>query len=215
MAIISVTGMPGLGVLMPVFGDYFGGPQHGARVFGLLGTASGVGALVGSVMLANRKTVVGLGTQIALASGVFGAAIIVFAMSREMWLSMLIVAIAGWGMITNFAGANTILQTLADDDKRGRVMSFFTMAFIGMTPFGNLGAGFLASHLGPANEPVIGASRSLMLLGIVVLLACAVYCYMLPMVRRIVRPIYISKGIMPEVAEGLQAAADMADPRDQ
>lgn len=210
MALISLTGMPALSTLMPIFGDYFGhfdGKDHGAQVFGFLGTASGLGALCGAIYLASRRTVVGLGRLIAVAAGVFGLAAIGFALSNHLWLSLPIVAIAGWGMITCFASANTILQTLADDDKRGRVMSFFTMAFIGMTPFGNLLAGFTASHLtSPGAHAVVGASRAVLIAGAVSVIAAVSFARKLPALRQIVRPIYVKKGILPEVAEGLQAA---------
>lgn len=208
MAVISLTGMPALQVLMPIFGAHFGGPKHGAQVFGLLGTASGVGALVGALMLAARKTVVGLGRMIAIASTTFSVALLAFGFSRSLPLSMVIASVAGWGMITNFASANTILQTLADDDKRGRVMSFFSMAFIGMTPWGVLMAGALASHLGPRGaDPIIGASHTLIIESLACLAASLVFWRMLPAVRKVVRPIYVKKGIIPEVATGMQAAA--------
>jgi MFS family permease len=207
MALLSLTGMPALSTLMPIFGDHFGGRDHGAQVFGFLGTASGFGALCGALYLASRKTVVGLGKLIAIAAGVFGLAAIGFSRSNNLWLSLPILAIAGWGMITCFASANTILQTLADDDKRGRVMSFFSMAFVGMTPFGNLLAGFAATQLTPpGTEQVVGASRAVLIAGVISLIAAASYARKLPALRKLIRPIYVKKGILPEVAEGLQAA---------
>ena len=112
--------------------------------------------------------------------------------------------------LANFASANTVLQTLADDDKRGRVMSFFTMAFIGMAPFGNLAAGALASRLGPG---ITGASRTLLVCGGVCLAAAAVFARMLPTLRALVRPVYARKGIIPEpVAAGLETAAEAQSP---
>jgi MFS family permease len=213
MAVISLTGMPALSVLMPVFAEHFGGPgSGGARVLGWLGSCSGVGAIVGALMLARRSSVAGLGQVIALATGVFALALIAFGMSNHLWLSLLIVPVAGWGMITNFAGANTILQTLTEDDMRGRVMSFFSMAFIGMTPFGNLLAGFLAAHLTARNgDPATGASRTLFVCAAVCLLAAGAFAALLPRLRELVRPIYVKKGILPEVAGGLQVTNRMAE----
>jgi MFS family permease len=214
MALLSLTGMPALSTLMPIFGDHFGGgdPHHGAQVFGFLGTASGAGALAGAIYLASRKTVVGLGRIIAIAAGVFGLAVIGFSRSNHLWLSLPILALAGWGMITCFASANTILQTLAEDDKRGRVMSFFSMAFVGMTPFGNLLAGFAASHLTPAaGEQFLGAARAVLIAGVICVVAALSYARKLPGLREIIRPIYVKKGILPEVAEGLQAADQLAE----
>jgi MFS family permease len=207
MALLSLTGMPALSTLMPIFGDHFGGRSHGAQVFGFLGTASGAGALCGAIYLASRKTVVGLGRLIAIAAGVFGLAAIGFSQSDRLWLSLPVLSLAGWGMITCFASANTILQTLAEDHMRGRVMSFFSMAFVGMTPFGNLIAGFAAAHLRPAGaDPVTGAERAVMIAGTISVIAALSYARKLPAIRAIVRPIYVKKGILPAVAEGLQAA---------
>jgi MFS family permease len=205
-AIMSLVGLPALTVLMPLYADALSGGRNGAQTLGFLMGASAVGALAGAVYLAARKSVVGLGKIIVGASALFGVAIIVFSLSRHLWLSLLIVPFAGLGMLMNFASANTVLQTLVDDDKRGRVMSFFTMAFIGMAPFGILLAGALASRLGPG---VTGASRTLVGCGCVCLLAAAVFSRMLPGLRVLVRPVYARKGIIPEeVAAGIGSASD-------
>ena len=128
---------------MPIFGELLRRRLRAARarVFGLLGTASGLGALVGSVALANRKSVVGLGRLIAIAIGVFAVALVAFGASR------LPVAVPA-DRAGRRLGDDHALRRLqhhpadvADDDKRGRVMSFFSMAFIGMTPLGNLPVG--------------------------------------------------------------------------
>jgi len=214
MAMLSLTGMPAISTLMPIFADHFstgGASRNGAQVFGFLGTMSGLGALAGAIYLASRKTVVGLGRLIAIAALVFGLGAIAFASSNLLWLSLLIIPIAGWGMITCFASANTILQTLAEDDKRGRVMSFFTMAFVGMAPFGSLLTGYAAYHLTPAigDDAFRGASRTILIAGVICVIAAVSYASKLPAMRAIVRPIYISKGILPELAKGLQTADTM------
>ena len=163
----------------------------------------GCGALIGAIRLASRKTVVGLGRQIAIASLTYALAIAAFSQSDHLPLSMLIVPFVGWGMITTFASVNTILQTLTDDDKRGRVMSFFAMSFMGMTPFGILGAGRLATWLARGHEPVYGASRAILIASAVCLVTSLRYWTVLPTIRKHVRPIYIKKGILPEIADGL------------
>ncbi len=212
MAMLSLTAMPAVSLLMPVFGDYFGGTRgHGSETFGTLGTASGVGALVGAFYLASRRTVLGLGRLIATAVGVFGLATLAFAESRHLWLSLIIIPFAGWGMITSFASANTIIQTLVEDDKRGRVMSFFGLAFLGMAPFGSKLAGETAKLLTPANGNLLtGASRTLLISGSITIVGTLVYLTALPAVRRAARPIYVSKGILPEVATGLHVADEIS-----
>ena len=212
MGLLSLTGMPAAQLLMPVFGDYLSGRHgHGSLTYGWLGTASGIGALTGAFFLAARKSVLGLGRLIAVAVGTFGFAIICFSLSRHLWLSLLIIPFAGWGMITAFASSNTIIQTLVEDDKRGRVMSFFGMAFLGMAPFGSLLAGAVAHRLTPANGDLLtGASRTLFIAGGITNAATLVYLTQLPAVRKAARPIYIQKGILPEMATGLQAADEAA-----
>jgi MFS family permease len=204
MAIFSLSGVPAIMVLMPLFGMHFGGAGRGDLVYGFLGAASGLGALLGAIRLASRKTVLGLGRLIGLSSFIFALAVAAFAISDSLALSLAIIPFAGWGMITNFAASNTILQTLVDDDKRGRVMSFFAMSFMGMTPFGVLIAGALASRLSP--DPFIGATRTMLLMSGVCLLATIRFWFILPGIRKHVRPVYVQRGILPEIAEGLRIA---------
>jgi len=204
MAIFSISGIPAVLVLLPLFGAHFGGARHGDMVFGFLSAASGLGALVGAVVLAMRKTVLGLGRMIGLSSVIYSVALAAFALSDHLWLSLLIMPFAGWGMITNFASANTILQTLVDDDKRGRVMSFFAMSFMGMTPIGLLVVGVIQSHL--AHNPMVGASRTILIAAGICLAASIRYWMILPTLRKFVRPVYVERGILPQIAEGLQIA---------
>jgi len=207
IAVFSLSGIPAMIVLMPIFGSYYGGsPAQGARIYGFLTGALGLGALAGAIRLAGRKTVLGLGRLIGICSVMYALAIAAFAISNQLWLALLIIPIAGWGMITSTAASNTILQTVVEDDKRGRVMSFFAIAFLGMIPFGALIAGKLAQVLSMGGPPVVGASRAILLAAFVCLLASIRYWMILPDIRRMIRPIYIEKGILPQLAEGLQAA---------
>ncbi len=206
MAVVSLAGMPALSVLMPVFGDYFAGTGHGAMTFGLLMGASGIGALIGALYLASRKSVVGLVRLIGIACSLLGLGMIGLAISRTFWVSFCVLPLAGFGMITTFASCNTLLQTLAEDQKRGRVMSLFTTAFIGMAPFGALIAGSAAWGLGPG---IVGASRAMLIAGAVCIGTSAVFLTLLPGLRRLIRPIYVQKGIIIEVAGGMQAAAEL------
>jgi MFS family permease len=188
VAVVSLMGVP-FTVLMPVFAtDVLGG---GANTLGFLMAASGVGALAGALYLASRPSVRGLGYVILASVALFGASLIGFGLSRWAPLSMVALLGAGLGMMVQMASSNTILQTIVDDDKRGRVMSFYTMAFMGMVPFGSLLAGLLASR--------IGAPRTVMLGGLACLLAAAAFARALPGLRAQVRPIYVRLGIVPEV----------------
>ncbi len=194
LALVSFMGMP-YSVLMPIFANELKG---GPGVMGFLLAASGMGALAGALHLAARTTVVGLGRTIVLASAAFGAALIGFALSGVLWLSLVLLLVAGFGMMVEMAASNTILQTIVDENKRGRVMSFYTMAFLGMAPLGSLFAGALAS--------AIGARYTVMIGGGACMLGALLFALKLPQLRALVRPIYIQMGILPEMATGLQTA---------
>jgi len=212
MALVSLTGMPAFSVLMPVFGTFYGGEARSSQLLGILMGTTGLGSLCGALYLASRTSVVGLGRIIAVSTAAFGLSLMAFALVRQLWMALLIVPVAGCALIIAFASANTVLQTLTDEDKRGRVMSFFAMAFIGMTPFGNLLAGALASHFrAKAGDPVAGAAHAILLSGIACLMSAGVFASRLPSMRKIVRPIYVQKGILPaEVAAGIETGTEIA-----
>ncbi len=198
LALVSLMGMP-YTVLMPVMAkDVLHGDAH---TLGFLTAASGMGALTGAVYLASRKSVLGLGKIIALAGSGFGLGLLAFSFSRHLWLSLLLMLLTGFGMMVQMASSNTVLQTIVDDDKRGRVMSFYAMAFLGMAPFGSLFAGGLASK--------IGAPMTIMIGGIACIFGAMMYARKLPALRELVRPIYVRMGIIPEVAWGIQAATQL------
>jgi predicted MFS family arabinose efflux permease len=140
-AIVSLLGMQ-YTFLVPVFADKI--LQGDAQTLGFLMAASGVGAVSGGIYLVTRKTVVGLGKLIILGPALLGMGLIVFSISRYLPLSLLTMFFIGLGTILQIASGNTVLQTIVDDDKRGRVMSIYTMSFLGVVPFGNLLGGTLA-----------------------------------------------------------------------
>jgi MFS family permease len=191
-AVVSLMGMPFV-VLMPIFAAkvLHGGPH----TLGFLMGSMGVGALISALWLAARKNVRGLTRIIPLAAAVFGVGLIGFGLSRWFWLSMGMAMIAGMGMMQGMAASNTIIQTIVSDDKRGRVMSYYTMAFMGMAPFGSLLAGTMAS--------VVGAPIAVIVNGAAVVLGAVWFTTQLPAVRRTIRPIYREMGIIP--AEGIQS----------
>ena len=201
LAVVSITGMPYV-VLMPIFAKdiLHGGPS----TLGFLMGASGVGALSGAGYLARRKNVLGLGKIIALAACFFGVGIIGFSQSTLMWISIAFVLLTGLGMMILMASANTILQTVVEDDMRGRVMSFYAVAFLGVAPFGSLLAGSLAHR--------IGAPYTLFLGGLCCILGSILFAVKLPLIRKTAHPVYVKKGIIPQVAEGLRTAAELSMP---
>ena len=200
LALVSLVGMP-YTALMPIFA---GGILHGGpHTLGFLMGASGVGALIGALMLARRESVVGLGRVIPLMAGLFGVALVAFSFSRWFSLSLLLMVVAGYGFMQQMASSNTILQTIVDEDKRGRVMSFYSMAFQGAAPFGSLIAGTVASRIGAPKTLAIGGGLSV--------LGALWFSKQLPRLRAVIRPIYLRLGIIPEIA-GLQAASAFETP---
>jgi MFS family permease len=174
--------------LMPVFAkDILRGDS---QTYGFLMAAIGVGAIIGAIFLASRRSVLGLGRIIAIASGIFGIGLISFSLSQTLWLSMFLLLLTGFGMMVHMASSNTILQTMVEDDKRGRVMSLYAMAFMGMAPFGSLVGGSLAGMIGAPTTLIIG--------GATCLLVSFLFMKKLPSLRKMGQPIYIKKGILSE-----------------
>jgi MFS family permease len=193
VAVTSFTAMSQT-TLMPLFAAQVLGGE--ARTLGWLLGASGVGALAGSLYLASRHTVLGLGRVIAGACGVLGIGLIVFSFSRSLVFSLPLLVVVGFSMVVEMASCNTVLQTIVHDDKRGRVMALFTMAFFGVAPLGSLAAGGLAT--------LIGAPMTLTIAGCVCIAAAITFASRLSSLRPLIRPIYQTKGILPQVAEGMQ-----------
>ena len=185
-ALVSLMGMP-YTVLMPIFATQVlhGGPH----TLGFLLGATGVGALVSALSLAARKTVLGLGRMIPLSAATFGLGLVLLGLSKVLWVSLVMMLLTGFGMMQGMASSNTIIQTVVPEDRRGRVMSYYTMAFVGMAPFGSLLAGGLAHWL--------GAPRTMMITGSVVLAGAIWFSTKLNGIRAAIRPIYEEMGILP------------------
>jgi MFS family permease len=201
LALVSIVGVP-YTVLMPIFANTVlaGGPY----TLGFLMTASGGGALLGALWLAARRSVLGLGRLIPLAAGTFGLGLIGFSVSRTLWLSLCCMFVTGAGLMVQMGASNTLIQTIVDDEKRGRVMSFYVMAFLGTAPFGSLMAGTLSAR--------IGAPQTLFIGGMCCIAGALWFARALPMLRRAIHPIYIKMGILPEIASGLQTATELSMP---
>jgi MFS family permease len=184
-ALSSLAAVPYM-VLLPV---YVKTTFHGnAQLLGYMMAASSVGALVGTLMLASRKSVLGLGKWLIISLFSLSASLFVFSFSTNLLISLLALAVGGFGMITQMACSNTILQTIVTDDKRGRVMSLFTMAFLGVSPIGGLLTGYLADRA--------GCSTVVALSGVLALILAIVALILLPKLRRHGRPEYILRGII-------------------
>ena len=186
-ALLSLMGWPFM-VLMPIFAVQVlhGGPH----TLGFLMGAVGVGSLISALALVVRRSVRGLTKMIPIAAAAFGIGLICFGLSRVLWLSMLLMLLTGFGMMQGLTASNTIVQTLVDERLRGRVMSYYTMAFVGMAPFGSLLAGALAY--------AIGAPRSVIVSGIACILGSLLFWSRLRSIRKEMRPIYERLGIIPQ-----------------
>jgi MFS family permease len=199
LSLVSLAGLPYL-TLLPVFATdiLHGGPQ----ALGLLSAGAGAGALVGAAFLASRRSVLGLGKVIPTATAALGLALILFSFSRNFYLSLALMPLSGCAAMLAMASSNTLLQTLAEDEMRGRIMAFFTMAFMGMAPIGSLISGSLAQR--------IGAPWTVRLGGLTCIAGAVAFAAVRPSLRELVIPIYIRRGILPQVAEGITEADNAA-----
>lgn len=172
LGLVSVVGMP-FAVLMPVFADRIlhGGPS----AMGVLLGASGVGALAAALLLATRGSARGLGRWVGAAATGFGLSLVAFSASRSLPLSAAVLAFTGFFMMMQMAASNTLLQLLTPDALRGRIMAFYSMMFMGMAPFGALGAGAAAERMGAPLAVAVG--------GVVSMLGGAFFAWRLPLLR--------------------------------
>jgi MFS family permease len=189
-ALLSLMGMPFM-VLMPIFAAQVlhGGP----RTLGFLTGAMGVRALVSAVSMALRRSMRGLATMIQASAVMFGCGLILFGLSRHLWLSMVLMLVIGFGMMQGLAASKTVIQTLVPEDRRARVMSYYTMAFVGTAPVGSLLAGVMADR--------VGAPLTVMITGAVCLAGAVWFSTQLQAVGEAMRPAYVEMEIPGEVAE--------------
>ncbi len=188
--LLSISSLMGMSysVLMPVFAKEI--LHGGSQTFGFLMGAAGFGALMGALYLASRKSVVKLGRIIPASALLFGTGLILLSFSRIFPLSLILMVFIGLGMMMQASASNIVIQTITEDDKRGRVMSFYSMAIMGTAPFGSLIAGWLAKLIGTPGTILIG--------GISTIIGALIFLRKLPELKTIVRPIYVEMGIIPE-----------------
>ena len=184
MVVVSLMGWP-YTVLLPVFAGQVlhGGPN----TLGWLTGASGVGALISAISLALRKSVAGLARMLQIASAMLGGALVLFGLSHTLWLSLILMVFAGFGMIQTASASSTIIQTLVPEDKRARAMSYYAMAFFGAAPFGSLFSGALAHRF--------GAPHTIVLTGAFCIVGAVWFTLELPKIGAIMRPIYQELGL--------------------
>lgn len=183
-------------VLMPVFAKEV--LHGGSHTFGFLMGAAGFGALLGGLYLASKTTILKLGKIVPISAALAGLGLIFLSLSKYFPLSMLMMIITGLGMMLHTASSNTILQTIVDEDKRGRLMSIYTMAIMGTAPFGSLMAGGMAK--------IIGAPGTIFFGGVTCIIGAVIFYFKLPDLKNIVRPIYVKMGVIPEIGTALQTA---------
>jgi MFS family permease len=196
-ALLSLMGWPFM-VLMPIFAAQV--LHGGAHTLGFLMGAVGVGSLISALSLVVRKSVRGLTKVIPIGAAVFGVGLIAFGLSTSLWLSLPMMLVTGFGMMQGLTTSNTILQTLVDEKMRGRVMSYYTMAFVGMAPFGSLLAGAMAH--------AIGAPRTVIVSGVACILGGLWFWTRLGAIRKDMRPIYERLGIVPAREVVVQEGAE-------
>jgi len=184
LGLVSLTGMP-YAVLMPIFADKI--LHSDARGLGLLMGSTGVGALAATLVMAARREVRGLGRWINYASTGFGLSLILFAFSRSLALSIALLLPTGFCMLIQMASSNTLIQTMVPDALRGRVMSVYSMMFMGMAPFGALLAGAIAHHLGAPLTVAVG--------GAVCIMGSLVFGWKWPALRGEARQLIVAQGM--------------------
>jgi MFS family permease len=193
--LISLTSLAGMSyiVVMPVFVKEV--LRSGPDTQGFLLGAVGIGALVGALSLASRKKVAGLERYIPLGAGVFGLGLVSFSFAKSLPVALPLLFITGYGMIAQSASSNTIIQTIVDENKRGRVMSIYVMAFLGMAPFGSLFIGGMADFFGTPAALRIG--------GLICLAGALIFSSQINKFQQSVQSIYLKLGLVSEKPLGI------------
>ncbi|MBV8207799.1 MAG: MFS transporter, partial [Acidobacteria bacterium] len=184
IGVVSLTAMP-YAVLMPIFADRI--LHSGAKGLGYLMGASGVGALGGALTLAARTGVSGLGNWVMVATGGVGASLIAFGFSRSLWLSAALLLPVGFCMMLQMSSSNTLIQSMVPDRLRGRVMSVYSMMFMGMAPIGSLLAGWVAERTTAPAAVIFG--------GVVAMIGAIAFGFRLPRLRIQGRELIIAQGL--------------------
>lgn len=195
MSVISFFGLPLMTFIPAYVKDILRGESE---MLGFLLSCIGIGSLLAAIYLAARKSVLGLGKVVTVSTFLLGISLVLLSTTGNYRIAALICLPAGFTMIGAIAAINTLLQTLSDEDKRGRVMGYLAMAFTGIAPIGSLVLGSL--------EKQTGLPGLIRISGIACLLGSLLFEYYRPLVRRQARRIYVQKGLIHEIATGIDAA---------
>lgn len=179
LIMVMVTSFIGLPyqVFMPVFArEVLGGD---AQTLGYLTGSIGAGALLGAIYLASRTSLRSIPRIVFISASMFALGLAAFSLSHRLWFSLMILFVAGFGMVVEFASSNTLLQTLVDDKMRGRVVALYSMSFMGITPLGSLALGSVADS--------VGVQPTLFVAGILCMLAALLFLRKIPLIKEAIR----------------------------
>ena len=197
LALVNLLAVP-YTLLMPAFAKEI--LHGGSNTFGFLIGSSGFGALLAALYLASGKTPLRMGNIIPWSAAIFGVGLILFSFTHFQVFSFILMIVVGFGDMLHTSASNTMIQTITDDDKRGRVMSIYTMAIVGIAPFGSLLVGELAKSIGTPNTIIIG--------GATCIIGALIFLRKLPDLKKLVRPAYINFGCLPKVTTDIQRASE-------
>lgn len=192
MSAISFFGLPLMTFIPAYVKTILGGESE---MLGLLLSCVGVGSFIAALYLAARKSVLGLGKVVMLSGALLGIGLVVMSFVTVPWVAAVLCVPVGFTIIAAVASINTLLQTLSREDKRGRVMGYMAMAFTGMAPVGSMVLG--------AIEKFAGLQNIILLSGTCCFIASLIFEHYRPIVRKYARPVYVEKGIIKEIAEGI------------
>lgn len=197
MSAVSFFGLPLMTFIPAYVKDIL---QGDSEMLGFLLSCIGVGSFLAALYLAARKSVVGLGKVVTISAFLLGISLMILSYFDTYWIAAFICLPAGFAIISTVASINTLLQTLSDEDKRGRVMGYLAMTFTGIAPVGSMFLGSL--------EKQTGLPAIILISGVSCALGGIIFEYYRPLVRKHARQVYIRKGIIQEIATGIDAAEE-------
>jgi MFS family permease len=189
-----------------LFAEFSVNVLHGsAKTLGLLSSATGSGALCAALFLASRKSVLGTGKWMGIGMALMAVALTAYSQVETLYFALPLLFLIGFGSMLQMACANTVIQTIVESDKRGRVMSFYSMAFLGMTPLGALSTGYLSEN--------IGVSNTLLLNGVICIIVAISFWALFVRMGKMIKPIYTKLGLLSPVTQAVEVVTDLKQMR--